>query len=138
MDAGVLKEKVEEALRTLSDAQNAAESAENEAGDARRNADDAQGYAQTAFEDADRAEDYAIDCKREIASVQETLDELMALLSEETGDEVSLDVQIKRYGPKIRELRSRGCDADDIARRLSISSVIVNVVMERLEANASF
>jgi hypothetical protein len=79
-------------------------------------------------------ETYAINCKRELDNLEGILDGLMDKLKQETGDEVSLDVQIARYTPKIKELRSRGCGADEIAERLSISSVIVNIVLERQDA----
>jgi chromosome segregation ATPase len=134
MDAGILKDRVEEALRQLEDVRNEAEGAENNAYEARNSADSACDYASNARDEADTAETYAINCKRELDNLESTLDGLMDKLKAETGDEVSLDVQIARYTPKIKELRSKGCGADEIAERLSISSVIVNVVLERQDA----
>ena len=134
LDAGVLKEMVEEALRQLEDVRNEAEGAENNAYEAKNSADTACDYASSARDEADTAETYAMDCKRELDNLEGILDGLMDKLKQETGDEVSLDVQIARYTPKIKELRSRGCGADEIAERLSISSVIVNIVLERQDA----
>jgi hypothetical protein len=134
VDAGVLKEMVEKALRQLEDVRNEAEGAENNAYEAKNSADSACDYASTARDEADTAETYAINCKRELDNLEGILDGLMDKLKQETGDEVSLDVQIARYTPKIKELRSRGCGADEIAERLSISSVIVNIVLERQDA----
>ena len=134
MDAGVLKEMVEEALRKLEMVRDEAQGAEDNAYEAKNSADNACDYASTARDEADMAETHAMDCKRELDNLEETLDELMDKLKQETGDEVSLDTQIARYTPKIKELRSKGCGADEIAERLSISSVIVNIVLERQDA----
>jgi hypothetical protein len=134
MDAGVLKDLVEQAIQKLEDVRQEARYASDKAQEAYREADNACDYASSAREEAEMAERGTYDALGELDNLEEVLDELMDKLKAEVGDEVSLDVQIARYTPKIKELRSKGCGADEIAERLSISSVIVNIVLERQDA----
>ena len=133
-----MEERVKELLADIDEARQEAmshaESASSEAYTAKHSADSAVDYAENARDEASQAEESADDCVRRLKDLDGFIAELNQILSEGDDGEASLTVMLKKYGPTIRKLKSQGCTSREIAERLKISEVIVNIALERQEA----
>lgn len=97
-------------------------------------ADDAAGCAESARESAEQAESSVDEALEWARSLESELEELRGAVFPD--EEVSLDVQIQRYKDKVLKFKSTGMGNDEIAERLGITSVIVNVILERAQEAA--
>ncbi len=105
------------------------ERAESEAGEARGDASEARNAAEDAENEADRAEDRCIEARQQLDNLSALLEELSSKLQ---GEEMSgLDADIARNSANVLKLQKRGASNSRIAKRLSITEVLVDAVIRR-------
>jgi hypothetical protein len=134
VDFSKLKELLTECLELSADIEDDIASASSTTNDAVR-------AAECAAAEADTARDYASDAESSVDAalgkhedLKAALAGIEALLEEESVAVTDVPVLIRRYGGKVKEMKAKGISPDEIAERLSISPVIVNIILEQQEA----
>ena len=129
MDKGKVDEILSSCEELAGDIRSNLDDASSTTNQAKSYADDAAGCAESARESAEMAESSVDEALEWARTLEAQLEELR---SQALGDEdQSLDITIKRNTRAVLELRNKGCGVDEIAERLGITSVIVNVILER-------
>jgi len=130
-------DKIEELEQKIDEARGNAEYARSEACDAKNNAECAADNANSAYCDAERAEEGAGEAEGQLRDAEQLLDELKTLLYGEEVPAKDLAADIKRYQPKVRELKAGGYPNDKIASALNISTFLVESCLGLNESQAA-
>jgi hypothetical protein len=99
--------------------------------DAKNAADNAQSYANDAMNCAELAESNVDEARSDMDNIISTVEEIEALFEGEAIAITDVPTLIRRYKQQVLHLKGQGCLGDEIAERLSISPVIVNIILER-------